>query len=177
METARLFIRRFVPDDWQDLYEYLSQESVCKYQPYDIFTEEDAKNEADNRTRDYYWAVCLKDNNKLIGDIYLHTFKYGVWELDFAFNENFQKRGYATEAAAALIDDVFSNKGAHRIEARCNPHNIDSWRLLERLGFTREGHLLQDTCFKYDKSKRPIWTDTYIYGIVATKWLERDHPR
>jgi len=65
METERLFIRRFVPDDWQDLYEYLSQEAVCKYQPYDIFTEEDAKNEADNRTRYHYWAVCVTYSRRL----------------------------------------------------------------------------------------------------------------
>jgi len=172
MGTKRLLLRRFTPDDWQDLFEYLSQESVCRYEPYEIFTEEAAKNEAVRRSKDHFWAVCLKDSKKVIGNIYLHTFKWGVWELGYAFNEKFQGKGYATESAGALIDDAFRHKGAHRVEARCNPQNIASWKLLERLGFRREGHLREDTCFKQDENRRPIWTDTFVYGLLASEWVE-----
>ena len=170
METERLLLRRFVPDDWQELFEYLSQESICKYQPYDAITEEAAMNEATYRSRDHYWAVCLKGNEKLIGDVYFRTWKYGVWEIGYVINEKYQKNGFATEAVEALIDDAFKYKGAHRIEARCDPRNTASWKILERLGFRREGHLLQDTCFKCDEKNLPIWTDTFIYGILATEW-------
>ena len=172
METERLYIRRFVPEDWQDLYEFLSQESVCKYEPYEVFSKEAAKTEAIYRSSDYYWAVCLKDSKKLIGNIYLHTRKLGVWELAFAFNEYYQGKGYATEAAWALINDVFTDKGAHRVEATCNPQNTASWKLLERLGFSREGHIRQDTCFKCDEQGHRIWTDTYIYGLLVSSWFE-----
>ena len=62
METERLMIRRFEPDDWQDLYEYLSQEEVVKYEPYEVFTEEASKQEAVRRSGDdNFRAVCLKD--------------------------------------------------------------------------------------------------------------------
>jgi len=170
VESERLFIRRFVPGDWQDLYEYLSQDSICRYQPYDAFTKECAKREAASRSSDHYWAVCMKENNKLIGDVYLHTRKYGVWELGYAINEKYQKNGFAMEAVEALVDDAFRNKGAHRIEAMCDPQNVASWKLLERIGFRREGHLLQDTCFKDDEGGRPIWTDTFVYGILESEW-------
>ena len=46
MKTERLLIRRFTPNDWEDLYEYLSQEDVVKYEPYDVFTKEQSKEEA-----------------------------------------------------------------------------------------------------------------------------------
>ena len=170
METERLLLRRFVPDDWQELFEYLSQESICKYLPYDAITVEAAMNEATYRSRDHYWAVCLKANEKLIGDIYFRTWKYGVWEIGYVINEKYQNNGYATEAVEALIDDAFKNKSAHRIEARCDPRNTDSWKILERLGFRREGHLLQDTSFSCDEKNRPIWADTFIYGILETEW-------
>ena len=170
METERLLLRRFVPDDWQDLFEYLSQESICEYQPHYVFTEESAISEAMRRSRDYYWAVCLKGSGKLIGDAYFRTWKYGVWEIGYVINEKYQKNGFATEAVKALIDDAFKNKGAHRVEARCDPRNTVSWRLLERLGFRREGHLLQDTCLISDEDNPPVWTDTFIYGILTTQW-------
>lgn len=180
METERLFIRRFMPDDWQDLFEYLSQEEIVMFEPYGVFTEEASKQEAIKRSKeDKFWAVCLKDKKKLIGNVCLCNREfsaweqYGVWELGYVFNKNYQGKGYATEASRVLVDDTFRNHNAHRVEAMCNPMNTKSWKLLERLGFHREGHLLQDTCFKKDKTGQPIWTDTYIYGILASEWLAR----
>lgn len=72
METGRLFLRRFTPDDWRDLHEYLSQEAVVKYEPYETFNEDASKQEAAKRAENSgFWAVCLKDNGKVIGNIYL----------------------------------------------------------------------------------------------------------
>ena len=175
METKRLLIRRFIPDDWLDLFEYLSQEAVVKYEPYDVFNEEASKREAIIRAGDNnYWAVCLKDNGKLIGNHYLCKQYFDTWELGFVFNANYQGMGYATESAQVLIDDAFKNHNARRIIARCNPLNTRSWKLLERLGMRREGHMLQTIYFKKDEHGRPIWHDTYAYAILATEWFNRD---
>ncbi|MDR0946668.1 MAG: GNAT family N-acetyltransferase [Ruminococcus sp.] len=46
IKTPRLTLRRFSADDWRDLYEYLSQEEIVKYEPYGVYTEEAAKVEA-----------------------------------------------------------------------------------------------------------------------------------
>lgn len=74
METGRLLLRRFTLDDWRDLHEYLSQESVVKYEPYEVFTEDASKQEAIRRTENTgFWAVCLKDNGKVIGNIFSET--------------------------------------------------------------------------------------------------------
>ena len=57
LETERLIIRRFRSDDSKDLHEYLSQEETVQYEPYDIFTEEESKQEALNRSgNDAFWA-------------------------------------------------------------------------------------------------------------------------
>ena len=172
--TKRLIIRRFKPDDWQDLYEYLSQKQTVKYEPYDIFTESASKQESARRSKDNdFWAVCLKNCEKLIGNIYLSGQEFETWELGYVFNQNYHGMGYATEAAACLIDDVFKNHNARRVTAMCNPLNIPSWRLLERLGFRREGHLIQNIYFKRDENGNPIWSDTYEYGILAEEWNHR----
>jgi len=174
METKRLLIRRFTAADWQDLFEYLSQPIVVKYEPYETFTEETCKQEAVRRSKDNnFWAICLKDCEKLIGNIYISKQEFDTWELGYVFSANYQGMGYATEAAQAIVDDVFRNHNAHRIIAMCNPLNKPSWKLLERLGMRREGRQLQNIYFKKDDDGNPIWQDTYEYGILATEWFNR----
>ena len=174
METARLLIRRFSSDDWRDMFEYLSQESVVKHEPYDVFTEDGCKQEAVRRARDdSFLAVCLKDSGKLIGNIYFAKQDFDTWELGYVFNENYQGMGYATEAVYAIVDDAFLSGCVRRIIARCNPLNEPSWKLLERLGMCREGHLNRNIFFKKDGNGKPIWQDTYEYGILAAEWFCR----
>ena len=172
METERLLIRRFKPDDWQDLFEYLSQEAVVKYEPYEVFTEEASKQEVVKRAGDNsFWAVCLKNSGKLIGNIYLSKRDFDTWELGYVFNENYHRKGYATEAARALLNDVYRNHNARRVVAMCNPLNQSSWKLLERLKFRREGHLLKNIYFKKNQNDEPLWADTYEYAMLCDEWF------
>ena len=153
-----MLIRRFRPEDWRDLHGYLSQPEVVRFEPYDVFTQKASKKEAARRAGgDSFWAVCLRDSSKLIGNIYLSEQAFGTWELGYVFNENFQGMGYATEAARALLSDIFANQNARRAVAMCNPLNAASWRLLERLGFRREGHLVKNIYFKKDTAEEPVW--------------------
>ena len=174
LKTERLVIRPFKPGDWRDLHAYLSQEDVVKYEPYGVFSEEASKTEALRRSEDKnFLAACLKDNGKLIGNIYLAEQAFNTWELGFVFNANYHGKGYAAEAAAAVIDDAVRYGGARRVTAQCNPSNEPSWRLLERLGMVREGRLRQNVYFKTDAAGRPVWQDTYVYGMLAGEWLCR----
>ena len=171
METARLIMRKFSPDDWQDLYEYLSGEEVVRYEPYGVFTQEQARREAINRSNNpSFWAVCLKSTGKLIGNIYLAKQDFDTWELGYVFNSNYQGKGYATESAKALLDYLFLNCNAHRIVAMCNPLNIASRELLERLGMRKEGYLIKSIWFFRDENNNPIWQDTYEYAILKEEW-------
>jgi RimJ/RimL family protein N-acetyltransferase len=174
-ETMRLAIRRFRPDDWQDLYEYLSQPKTVYYEPYEPFSQEQAKQEAVRRSADEsFYAVCLKESGKVIGNIYLAKRDFDAWEIGFVFNAKFQGKGYAAEAAAALLDKLFSRPGAHRVFAECNPENERSWKLLERLRFRREGHVRQNIYFKRDAENNPLWQDTYMYGILDSEWRTKE---
>lgn len=196
IETPRLIIRPFNPDDWRDLYEYLSQPETVRFEPYGVYTVDEAKEEARRRAECMaFRAVCLKqggsgaigDTNstgkpKLIGNIYFEKHGYGNWGLGYVFNSGYLRKGYATEAARAVIDYAvrefggyaasgpFSGLGVHRVTASCDPQNTASWRLLERLGFRREGHLRSNVHFHTDKSGAPIWKDTYLYAMLAEDW-------
>ena len=173
LESERLYLRRFVLADWRDLYEYLSDEKVVRYEPYGVFTEQQAYEEAHNRANDEaFLAVCLKENDKMIGNLYFPYRQYNSYELGFIFATAYQKQGYAAEASARLLDYAFGDEGAHRVFAMCNPENTDSWHLMERLHMRREAHYRQNVYFAVDENGLPIWQDTYVYGVLAEEWLK-----
>jgi RimJ/RimL family protein N-acetyltransferase len=174
METERLWIRRFSAEDWKDLYDYLSQENVVKYEPYSVFNADEARTEALRRSSDTaFWAVCLKSTTKLIGNLYFQEREpkaFGTWELGYVFNPDFQGRGYATEACMQLLSYGFEQLNMRRVIANCDSDNMRSWKLLERLKLRREGHFMQTGYFKYDRNGDPIWHDTYTYGLLRSEW-------
>ena len=172
--TQRLHIRGFRADDWKDLYDYLSDEKVIKYEPYDTFTEEESRHEAVKRSmNEDFLAVCLRETDKVIGNLYFSKEEFDTWEVGYVFNTLYQGKGFATEGARALLQEAFEQMGVRRVIARCNPENEASWHLLERLGMRREGHLLQNIYFRCDEKGEPIWQDTYEYAILATEWNNR----
>ncbi|QHQ61212.1 GNAT family N-acetyltransferase [Anaerocolumna sedimenticola] len=171
IETQRLRLRSFRPEDWKDLHEYLSDEDVVKFEPYETYTEEESRQEAINRSgNDAFWAVILKENNKLIGNIYFEKQEFETWEIGYVFHTAYQKFGYATESARAIMDYAFYNLNARRIVARCDTKNTASWKLLERLHMRREGHYRKLRYFKMDKENLPIWIDAYEYAILSEEW-------
>lgn len=171
--TERLIIRRFNNDDWLGLYGYLSEERAVEFEPYGILTEEECRREAARRAGCVdFWAVCLKDTGRLIGNIYLSERDFDTWELGYVFNPAFWGKGYATEAARNRIGYAFRERNARRITAMCNPVNTASWKLLERLGMRREGHLIKNVYFKKDAAEQPIWLDTYEYALLCSEWRE-----
>ena len=162
--TDRLILRRFRESDLADLYEYLSDPQVVAFEPYKPMTIEEVKNNLDWRiSTDEMIAVELKATGKLIGNIYLGKRDFDALEIGYVFNQSYQHQGYARESCERLINLAFAT-GVHRIYAECDPENQSSWRLLERLGFSREAHLRQNVYFWKDAEGNPIWKDTYVYA-------------
>ena len=175
METERLILRRFASSDGADLFEYLSDAETVKFEPYDAFSREQAEVEATRRAKDdAFWAVCLKDGGKLIGNLYFalkQPEQFKTWEIGYVFNKHFCGLGYATEAVIRVMRYGFENLGAHRIEAHCNPLNERSWMLQERVGMRREGHFPKKAYFQCDAFGQPLWHDAYAYGMLDEEWV------
>ena len=163
-ETGRLLLRRHQPADLQDLYAYLSDPEVVKFEPYRPMTLEEAREHLTWRIgTDEMVAVERKADHRMIGNVYLGRRDFDTLELGYVFRRDCWGQGYAVESCEALIAQAFA-QGVHRIFAECDPENIASWRLLERLGFRREAHLRQNVFFWRDADGAPIWKDTYIYA-------------
>ena len=164
--TDRLILRRFHKDDLQDLFEYLSDAEVVKYEPYKPMNLADVSQALVERiSSDEMIAVVLKSTNKLIGNVYLGKREFEYLEIGYVFNKQYWGQGYARESCDGLIKRAFS-EGIHRIIAECDPCNSRSWRLLESLGFEREAHFRKNVFFWKDDMGNPIWKDTFVYSIL-----------
>lgn len=168
-ETDRLLLRRYEERDLEDLFEYLSDPEVVKFEPYQPMGKEEVEENLRWRiSTDEMIAVIRKADHKMIGNVYLGKREFETLEIGYVFNQNYWNQGYAKESCKALIEQAFS-KGIHRIYAECDPQNESSWKLLEKLGFCKEGHLKKNVYFWKDQQDRPIWKDTYIYSKLNEK--------
>lgn len=166
VETERLIIRNFQLKDENDLGEYMLQRVNAEFERYADFTEDKVKDEIKFRSgSDEFYAIELKDLHKVIGNIYLGNRNFNSRELGYVLNENYQGKGYGSEAAKAAMDYFFKN-GLHRIFAECCPHNTPSWKLMEKIGLKREAHFIKNVAPRKDKDGNPIYWDTYVYALI-----------
>lgn len=174
IQTERLTIRRFEETDAADLYEYLSDPQVYKYEPGEPISLEQAQNYAiDMANNQNFWAVELKHKQKVIGQLYFSQQEPKhllTWELGYIINRKYQHQGYGSEAAVALVQFGFEQLSVHRVVAHCNPANDASWKLLEKIGFRREGLLRKNVFFRKDEAGNPLWWDSYVYARLERKF-------
>lgn len=164
--TRRLMIRRMVPDDWRDLYEYLSDPEVVRYEPYDVYDRSDAMLEAANRANsDSFLAVCLLTNGKMIGNLYVARLDAGYYEIGYIFNRRYHGKNYAFESCHALLAFLFNRMGAVRVIAQCDARNIRSMHLMERLGMTEENRFMGKDFTGADKL-----AESCQFGIDCRQW-------
>lgn len=172
-ETNRLILRGFQGTDYQDLYDYLSDEEVVKFEPYEPFSLSACKEEASIRAKNKsFIAVELKETGKVIGNLFFQKCHFETWELGYVFNRHYQKQGYATECIKELFHHAFEGWNVRRIIAMCNPENENSWKLLERVGMEREGHLKKNIYFTVNDDNEPNWQDTYEYGLLREDYIK-----
>jgi [ribosomal protein S5]-alanine N-acetyltransferase len=117
----------------------------------------------------YGFLIFRAGDHELLGGITLGNVRRGVAQcgtIGYWMGETHAGNGHMTRAVRALLRHAFHDMRLHRVEAACAPHNDRSRRLLERLGFEREGYarsyLLIDN----------VWQDHLLFAI-----LDSDYPR
>lgn len=111
--------------------------------------------------------VCLKSSGRLVGGVTLGAIRRGAAEsctLGYWMGEQHAGKGLMRDALTALLPHVFDSMRLHRIEAACIPDNSRSQRLLETVGFRREGYL--NGYLKINGA----WRDHLLYALIAEDW-------
>lgn len=116
----------------------------------------------------YPFFIFSPDGETLLGGLTLAQVQRGVTQsgvLGYWMGAGHAGKGLMSAAVRALIGFAFDTLHLNRIEAACLPHNAASIRLLEKVGFAREGYARRYLCID------GRWQDHLLYGLV------RDDPR
>ncbi len=166
IRSERLLLRPFRESDYDDLLEFLSQLEHDEFEGYPGITRENGREHMKYRLgSEEFYAIELPDSGKVIGNIYCGNRDYAAKEIGYIVNKHYQRRGYAAEALSAVIAQAF-REGAHRVYAECDPRNVPSWKLLEKVGLRHEAHFRQNLFFRRDQGGAPVLKDTLVYAIL-----------
>jgi len=171
LETSRVKLRKIDLFDTQDIYEYASNPQVSEFLFWDTH-----KNPITSRKfisnimqcaidgRECPWGIEFKETSKIIG-----TAGFNLWdavnnkaEIGYALSPEYWNKGIMTEIVNLITFYGFNNLSLNRIEARCEPENIASHKVLEKCGYFKEGILRQAA---YAKGK---FKDLYLFAIISS---------
>lgn len=161
IETPRILVRDFDPNDVNDLWEILGDEETMKdCEPvYSIEkTERFLKDFCIGRKAAV--AAVQRESGKMIGYILFNQTFAGVYEIGWFFNRNYWRNGYAYESCKAVMDYAFDSLDTHKIFAETTDE-IKSVNLMKKLGMKLEG--IQRSQVRDGSGN---WADLYLYGIL-----------
>lgn len=152
LETNRLLLRTFTPEDAQLIYELNLDPEITRYTGDPVKDINHAKEILEQVILPQYalynhgrWAVHIKDGLEFIGWCGLKNRpERNEIDLGYRFLKTAWGKGYATEAAFACIKYGFEKLNLQRIIGRAMPDNIGSLRVLEKCGMTFVGDEIVD---------------------------------
>ena len=174
-ETQRLILKVLGPDYSNDVLRFYQDDQVL-FEQYEADRSPNFYTESHQRTilqleyglmlklAQVRFYVFLKDDpEKIIGTVCLYDISnsYARADIGYKFASAYHHHGYASEAVEKLIDIAFSELNLHRISAHVQEQNAPSIRLLNNLGFEKEG-----ICRDYLRLNG-IWTDHLQYSLIA----------
>lgn len=175
LRTARLILRPYLREDFEDLFAIHRRPDVTRYlywEPRDaarvreVLDRKIGESALDDEGQGLALAVVLPETGRVIGEVSLRWLsrEHRQGEVGFVFHPDYQGKGYATEAARVVLHLGFARLRLHRIVGRCDARNVGSARVMEKLGMRREAHFVQNEMFKGE------WGDEFVYAMLASEW-------
>ena len=172
IKTERLKLRLLSKRDVHDIYELCSDPFASRYSDWhphnNIWQSQRYIQHTLNNARQkkfLTFGIELKIAKKLIGTCSFTEFNYNstIAQIGYSLSKAYCGKGYATEAVNAFVDYGLNVLNLQRIEAKVLCENTASIKLLERVGFQKEG-LLKRGAFCKTRC-----VDIYLYGIISSK--------
>jgi len=150
LHTQRLYLRQMKASDSLSMFKIWSDPDVTKFMNISNFTDENqAKdmiqflNELAQNNKAIRFTIIEKESNHIIGSCGYNSldFENSKTEIGYDISKTFWGKGYAPEAISSLLDYAFTHLKLYRVEAKVEPANVNSIKVLEKLNFTFEGTL------------------------------------
>jgi RimJ/RimL family protein N-acetyltransferase len=181
LRTERLVLRMPAEADAPLMAAYRGDPDVARYQDWPLpYPPDDAlagigrQAHLSGPTPGEAVNVAIEHDGSMVGDLYVEIRPPedggAVAFLGYTLDPTQQGRGYAAEAAGAMVDALFAHTPVHRIAATLDPVNLPSMRILDLLGFLPEGTTRRSV------PVRGEWVDDLRYGLLRDEravWLAR----
>jgi RimJ/RimL family protein N-acetyltransferase len=175
IETERLLLRPYRPDDFDALLAIESRADVNRYlyseprgpdEVRAMLSRKIGETELGDEGDTVAVAVCLQATGAMVGGCILHwvSREHGLGEIGFVLHPDHHGHGYAAEAARPLLEFGFADVGLHRIIGRLEARNAASARVLEKLGMRREALLIENEWVKGE------WQSELDYALLEREW-------
>ena len=166
--TKRLVLREYLPGDLEAVHRFTSDPESVRFVTWGPNTMRDTEMfleswlEEQRVTPRTGWTLAVTEpGGETFGSVGLYRHGPHHAETGFSIRRDMWNRGYATEAAAALLGFGFDELGLRRIWATCRPENTASRRVLENIGMELEGRLRDHVLI------RGTWHDSMLYAAVT----------
>ncbi len=179
INTTRLLLRPFTLTDAPDVHQLASEYEIAANtlripHPYELSMAEDwiaGQVQAAEEQRELTWAVVQREEKMLLGSIGLILFKeFEQAELGYWIGKPYWNKGYASEAAKAVLEFGFKNLHFQRIHAHHLSRNPVSGKVLKKIGMQHEG------CLRQHIRKWGKFEDIEMYGILTDEFFEMKNP-
>ena len=169
IRTKRLILRPFAFSDVDDVLAYASDPEWSRFlpvpSPYTIKDAEEFVARNILRHRDDEHGLAIELGGRVVGGIGLRLeAPIAVASLHYSLARDHWNQGLITEAAKAVIDWGFNEFGLEKVYSWADVDNIGSWRVMEKIGMTREG------TFRSHGVNRGVRQDFHYYGILRSEW-------
>lgn len=174
-ESKRLTFRKFSYDDSNDLFKLRSNDEVMRFMDIPKFESVQDSDKLIKKIFDDFtnhkgisWAIVEKESNSFIG-------YFGFWrmipehcraEIGYALGHDFWGKGYMSETIRVMMKFGFNTINLHSVEANVNTQNINSIKLLERVGFQKEAHFKENYLFNGQ------FLDSIIYSLLEKNMID-----
>jgi RimJ/RimL family protein N-acetyltransferase len=146
--------------DWSNSPEYLGEYLWLPQQ-----SRTDWEKRYDNLTPDTKWFFIEKKDGTKIGTMF-HWLIGNLLEISCILGPDERGKGYGTEAVKLMVDYLFLSKDITRIQAHTNARNTASQKLLQKVGFKKEGTIRKSVF------SRGEWKDRALFSILREEWKE-----
>lgn len=179
IEAERIYLRPYQAGDgpWYFAMSQRNRSHLARYEAENVVMTLKSEEEAEVLVRElaaewqarncFFMGAFDRETDAFVAQLYVGPVKWELPEFAIGFfvDQDHEGQGYVTEAVRAVLGFIFEHLRAHRVRMECDDTNARSWRVAERCGLVREGHIRENK-----RSPDGTLSGTLHYGLLKREY-------